>query len=232
MQNIISGIYNIVFSGDENMSHDRYRGHGKSFSGGDDTLANEAFTHTQNFQGSNTHNFNTMASHTTGTQPFVLPEPIRALSHGGLITKEEEELARTFYHDVCESGLMPRLMKYANAPVYRHHENKGPQNKELANRIRGLFALLDAVDDRLLATICALILEISNNDDHRPLNIEEVGRRVMGYNNADANLGAGGTLLRAALWMLRFGYNNPTICTAMMHEKQMKLKHARQQTKS
>ncbi|MEM7620434.1 MAG: hypothetical protein AAF228_08210 [Pseudomonadota bacterium] len=161
-------------------------------------------------------------------QSLAMPEPIAALSQGGFISPEEEALARTFYKDVCESGLMPRLMKNAPAPIYTKYHTTNQNNKELADHIRGIFALLDAVDDRLLATMCALILEISNNGEQRPLNIEEVGRRVMGYPTQEANLGAGGTLLRAALWMIRFGYNNPTVCTAMMHEKRMKLKMGRQ----
>lgn len=164
----------------------------------------------------------------TGNQPFVLPEPIRALSQGGLISPEEEALAKSFYHDVCASGLMPKLMKHSHAPIYGNPQMGGLNNKEIADRVRGIFAMLDAIDDRLLATVCALILEISNNGEHRPLNIEDVGRRVMGYPTPEANRGAGGTLLRAALWMIRFGYNNPTICTALMHEKQMKIRLARQ----
>lgn len=169
---------------------------------------------------------------TGNQQPFVLPEPIRALSQGGLISPEEEALARSFYRDVCASGLMPKLMKHSHAPIYGSPDSHQTNNKEVADRVRGIFAMLDAIDDRLLATVCALILEFSTNGENRPLNLEEVGRRVMGYPTVEANRGAGGTLLRAALWMIRFGYNNPTVCTAMMHEKQMKMRLSRTRRRS
>ena len=156
-------------------------------------------------------------------QPLVLPEPIRALSQGGLISPEEEALAKSFYKDVCASGLLPKFSNHPSAA----YAQAGTVNEETLKRVRGIFALLDSIDDRLLATVCALILEISAKGETRPLSIEEVGRRVMGYHDPEANRGAGGALLRAALWMIRFGYNNETICTAMMQEKQMAARTAK-----
>ncbi len=156
-------------------------------------------------------------------QPLVLPEPIRALSQGGLISPEEEALAKSFYRDVCASGLLPKFSNHPNASFI----HGGPVNEETLKRVRGIFALLDGIDDRLLATVCALILEISAKGETRPLDIEEVGRRVMGYNTPEANRGAGGALLRAALWMIRFGYNNDTVCQAIMQEKQMAARTAK-----
>lgn len=156
-------------------------------------------------------------------QPLVLPEPIRALSQGGLISPEEEALAKSFYRDVCTAGLLPKFSNHPNASFI----HGGPVDENILKRVRGIFALLDGIDDRLLATVCALILEISTKGETRPLNIEEVGRRVMGYNTPEANRGAGGALLRAALWMIRFGYNNETVCQAIMQEKQMAARTAK-----
>ncbi|MGH1350440.1 MAG: hypothetical protein ACRBBN_06480 [Methyloligellaceae bacterium] len=160
---------------------------------------------------------------TSDNQPFVLPEPIRALSQGGLISPEEEALAKSFYRDVCTSGLLPKFSNHPNAAFI----HGGPTDEGTLKRVRGIFALLDAIDDRLLATVCALILEISIKGEQSPLDIEEVGRRVMGYAAPEANRGAGGALLRAALWMIRFGYNNEPVCGAIMMEKQLAAKTAK-----
>ena len=190
-----------------------------------------ADSHGENYQSDNYQNGFTFDDQQTwksrdGNKPLVLPEPIRALSQGGLISPEEEALAKAFYRDVCASGLLP---KFSNHPNAEFIHSSGVDEKALKT-VRGIFALLDSIDDRLLATVCALILEISAKGETRPLDIEEVGRRVMGYNTPEANRGAGGALLRASLWMIRFGYNNDTVCSAIMQEKQVAARTAQRRS--
>ncbi len=178
------------------------------------------------YQDAYNHSYQKQSQYGNENQPVVLPEPIRAMSQGGLISPEEESLAKSFYRDVCAAGLLPKFSNHPSAPYVQ----AGPADEETLKRVRGIFALLDAIDDRLLATVCALILEISTKGETRPLSIEDVGRRVMGYRDPESNRGAGGALLRAALWMIRFGYNNETICTAMMQEKQMAARTSKRRT--
>ncbi len=155
-----------------------------------------------------------------GSEMVGYPEPIRNLSQTGQITIEEEEFAKCFYREVFQSGLMGRLVD-CHEGTYSHDVHPDAHNPEILNRVLGIFALLDSVDEAILATVCALILELRSSGEDVPLNIEEVGRRVMGYASSNVNLGAGAALLRAAIWMIRFGYDNPEICAALVKEKQV-----------
>ena len=65
----------------------------------------------------------------------------------------------------------------------------------------------------------ALLLEIRAADETRPVSVVEVGRRVMGYEEEGHNEAAGGALLRAALWIIRFGYQNPIVADTMLTEQ-------------
>lgn len=151
-------------------------------------------------------------------QNVGLPEPIQNLSQSGQISPEEENLAKTFYHDVYQAGVLPQI-----GPDGQAAPGQGGQGAENAGFVRGVFALLDSVDEQLLAAICALLLELKLVGEDHPMRLEEVGRRVMGYQSAEANSAAGAALLRAALWVVRFGYQNPQLCTNLYQEKQQNM---------
>ena len=158
-----------------------------------------------------------------------LPPPIRDLNEAGKMSSDEVDLARAFYLDVEKSGLMPRLIPdLANL----HDINCVSDEDEQAasTRVRGLFSLLNAIDERLLATVCALVLEMKLAGDGHTINIEEVGRRIMGYGLAEANSAAGAALLRAALWIIRFGYENPIVYQTLLAEREELLKVSLQTT--
>lgn len=144
-----------------------------------------------------------------------LPDPIQALSDKGYISQEEDALARRFFYEVHQSQLLPQLNGQASATG-----SADPRHHEIDMQVRGIFALLNSVDEQLLGTVCALLLEMKLSGHDHPLPVEEVGRRIMGYTSQEANAAAGATLLRAALWVVRFGYQNPKLCNVLLEEKQ------------
>lgn len=147
----------------------------------------------------------------------ALPEPIQALRDGGQISADEDALARRFYYEVQQSQLLPQLSDQAG---YAQSPMSDPRIQEMDAQVRGIFALLNSVDEQLLGTLCALLLEMKLSGQDRPLPVEEVGRRIMGYTSQAANAAAGATLLRAALWIVRFGYQHPKLCQILLQEKQ------------
>ncbi len=169
------------------------------------------------------------AESSNSVQSVGLPPPIRDLSEAGKMSADEVDLARNFYIDVERSGLMPRLVPDLASP---HDVNGVSEEDEQAAslRVRGLFSLLNAIDERLLATVCALILEMKLAGDGHKINVEEVGRRIMGYSLAEANSAAGAALLRAALWIIRFGYENPVVYKTLLAEREELLKVSLQRT--
>ena len=148
----------------------------------------------------------------------AFPPPIASLNEKGQISSDEVELARDFYGDVVQSGLMPRLIPDLVATIPQFDVD--PEIQASASlKVRGIFSLLNAIDERLLATVCALILEMKLANDGQTINVEEVGRRIMGYDQPQANQAAGAALLRASLWIIRFGYQNPTIFRRLLEER-------------
>jgi len=146
------------------------------------------------------------------------PEPIQSLAQSGQITADEEALAKAFYRDVHRSGLLNSLIEPFGGEAASEAGSEAGCSETMA-RLRGVFSLLDSLDERLLATVCALILELRSTAEDRPLRVEEVGRRVMGYASPEANGAAGAALLRAAIWAIRLGYKNPVICKALLSDR-------------
>lgn len=144
-----------------------------------------------------------------------LPEPIQALRDGGQLSQEEEALARRFFYEVHQSEILPQLSGMARAGG----QPADPQALQMSNHVKGIFTLLNAIDEQLLGTVCALLLEMKLSGHDQPLPIAEVGRRIMGYPSEVANAAAGAALLRAALWVIRFGYRKPELCNNLLQEK-------------
>ena len=152
------------------------------------------------------------------SEDIGFPEPIQSLGKSGQITPDEEALAKAFYRDVHRSGLLYSLVQSFTGECSEDMKVEAGCPETLA-RLRGVFSLLDSLDERLLATVCALILEMRTTSADAPLRVEEVGRRVMGYGSPEANHGAGAALLRAAIWAIRLGYRNPVICNALLSDR-------------
>ena len=152
------------------------------------------------------------------SEDIGFPEPIRSLGKSGQITPDEEALAKAFYRDVHRSGLLYSLVQSFGGECSEDMKVEAGCPETLA-RLRGVFSLLDSLDERLLATVCAPILEMRTSSADGPLRVEEVGRRVMGYGSPEANHGAGAALLRAAIWAIRLGYRNPVICNALLSDR-------------
>lgn len=155
---------------------------------------------------------------TRKSEDIGFPEPIQSLGKSGQITPDEEALAKAFYRDVYRSGLLYLLIESFGGKRTEDLKVEAGCPETMA-RLRGVFSLLDSLDERLLATVCALILEMRSTSEDRPLRVEEVGRRVMGYASPEANRGAGAALLRAAIWAIRLGYRNPVICDALLSDR-------------
>ena len=155
---------------------------------------------------------------TKESEDIGFPEPIRSLGKSGQITPDEEALAKAFYRDVYRSGLLYSLVESFGGECSEDMKVEAGCPETLT-RLRGVFSLLDSLDERLLATVCALILEMRATNADGPLRVEEVGRRVMGYGSPEANHGAGAALLRAAIWAIRLGYRNPVICNALLSDR-------------
>lgn len=148
-----------------------------------------------------------------------LPPPIRNLNETGQMSSDELQLAETFYGDVEKSGLLPLMIpELASA----ENVNISPDEAGLGaqERVKGIFSLLNAIDERLLATVCALVLEMKLAGNGDPVDVEEVGRKIMGYSLPEANSAAGAALLRAALWIIRFGYENPIVYKTLLAERE------------
>lgn len=165
----------------------------------------------------------TQAQQNTNLGNVGLPQPIQTLREEGHISSEEEALARRFFYEVYQSELLPQINSQHQ---HAQPQQQDPQMAQTDAQVKGIFALLNSVDEQLLGTICALLLELKLSGQGRPLPIEEVGRRIMGYSSQEANAAAGATLLRAALWIVRFGYQNPQLCQSLVQEKQTTIDHS------
>ncbi|MGI9569835.1 MAG: hypothetical protein ACR2PH_08890, partial [Desulfobulbia bacterium] len=147
-----------------------------------------------------------------------LPPPIRDLNEAGQMSSDELDLAETFYADVEKSGLLPLMIpELASTDSFSINSVEVGQGAE--ERVKGIFSLLNAIDERLLATVCALVLEMKLAGNGEPVDVEEVGRKIMGYSLPEANSAAGAALLRAALWIIRFGYENPIVYKTLLAER-------------
>ena len=148
-----------------------------------------------------------------------LPPPIRDLNETGQMSSDELELAETFYADVEKSGLLPLMIPElaSSQSINSCPDETGAGAQE---RVKGIFSLLNAIDERLLATVCALGLEMKLAGEGEPVDLEEVGRKIMGFSLPEANSAAGAALLRAALWIIRFGYENPIVYKTLLAERE------------
>lgn len=206
----------------ENLLSDQQQKHSKRHSSKETTarkvrgLFMSAQQASQNFQQSQADipaQFNVPYAEQIGQ--VSVPAPIQSLYDSGQMSVDEIALAKRFFYEVHQSNLLPQLNDQSSQASAQDQQRA----KEIDTHVRGIFSLLNSVDEQLLGTVCALLLEMKLSGQDQVLPVEEVGRRIMGYSSTEANSAAGATLLRAALWIVRFGYQHPKLCQVLLQEK-------------